>query len=50
MPLNRNKTDRFMLIEALPLLHLAARRYVGLFKKSLLLVPIFGTFVKNQLL
>ncbi len=31
MPLNRNKTGRFMLIEALPLLHLAATRYAQIY-------------------
>jgi len=34
MPLNRNKTGRFMLIEALPLLHLAVTRYTR-FRKAI---------------
>jgi len=33
MPLKGNKTGRFLLIEALPLLHLAAKRYGALLRK-----------------
>ena len=45
MPLNRNKSGRFVLIEVLPLMRLAAKRY-GAIEKNLTRVNYIVNFAK----